>query len=114
LYRKEYPFGSSNIMDSRLILTGEAAALLELVTKSNDLISVSVKARLTPNESSEAVRLLKEKDLVVIEKDCISLTKFGREIKASMAYDVKGKVGSNRIYPAGGFSDSDGSNAQRE
>jgi predicted methyltransferase len=101
-------------MDSRLILTGEAAALLELVTKSNDLISVSVKARLTPNESSEAVRLLKEKDLVVIEKDCISLTKFGREIKASMAYDVKGKVGSIRIYPAGGFSDSDGSNAQRE
>ncbi|WP_434685725.1 hypothetical protein [Pseudanabaena minima] len=101
-------------MDSRLTLTGEAAALLELVTKSNDLISVSVQARLTPNESDEAVRLLQEKKLVVVEKDYISLTKLGKEVKASMAYDIKGKVGSNRIYPAGGFGNPDGASTQKE
>jgi len=88
--------------------------LLELVTKSNDLISVSVKARLTPNESDEAVRLLQEKELVSVEKDCISLTKLGKKVKAGMAYDIRGKVGANRVYPSGGFGNLDGASTQKE
>jgi len=87
---------------NRLTLKSKEAALLAFVTRDNNLVSVSVTARLTPYESEMAVKGLQANDLVVVSDRKISLTELGRQVKEQKSYEIK-ELPRVRLYHRSDF-----------
>jgi hypothetical protein len=79
-------------------LTAEEFALFNSIQGKSDLVSISVRARLTPSESNAAVIGLIDKGLALRDENTITLTPKGKDIKDSKKYLVHGRVGASRLY----------------